>query len=428
MRKRTNRRALNIAQNLIIVCLIVSALALLLRTGLIRNDTLQAVFSTVSSSVSSPAGNDQSSIVLPLRIAAHTGGECRAWLNATTADEVFEDFGPILVEALDSAGSLSEVESEEFRLALENDSVYYDFTTTLSLSMLDQWLNGSGSSPRVSARSLLLSALQSDHVILYAWNAETDAYYRWDTAVPADSLSSTIEKQAGTTAEFAFLCGEPFTGLAPYTLICQEPVVMHDLTSSSGIPDEEIDALLTQLEFNVHSNARYTESNGTEVIVQPPQTLRIVPDGTIVYNGSTGNDIPLLTVKRSDDNATLAECTDAAWHLANALLSERLGDASLYLISVASDQDGNAEILLGYMADGIPIEFQEGYAVRIEIKANVITGFSLHLHSYALSDKSTTLLPVLQAAAAAQGAEQVELFSGYLDDGSDTLSPCWLRK
>jgi hypothetical protein len=57
-----------------------------------------------------------------------------------------------------------------------------------------------------------------------------------------------------------------------------------------------------------------------------------------------------------------------------------------------------------------------------------ITTFTLHLRSYSLTDKTGTLLPVLQAAAAAQDVGAPELFSGYYDDGSDTLPPAWLRR
>lgn len=426
MRKKNKRRLQGAVQNIIIVCLIVSAVFLFSRTGLIQPDTLNHFFSGVSQPSSSPQ-DQKINVQQPIHIAVRVGSECTGWLNETSSGEIFEDFGPLLTEALGSASTVTSVDETEFRRALENDSVYYDFTATLPLPLLEQWLGGSDESPLSSARALLLSSLQDNSAVLYSWNPDNDTFYRWNTTVPADSLLSAAEKHTGSALEFAFLSDAPYNNLAPYTLICQDRTTLYELSAKTVAQAECESEILTALEFNIHSNSRYPESNGTEVIVQGMRTLRFVPDGTVLYSGSE-DGVPLLNVEHQDENATLAECTDAAWQMASTLLRNHLGDASMYLRSVSTDGNGNAEVLFGYMVVGYPVVFQDDYAVKIQIENNTITSFSLHLRSYTLTEKSSTLLPVLQAAAAAQDENAHELFCGYYDDGSDALLPCWLRR
>ncbi len=424
---KSKRRLPNALQNALILLLLASALFLVLRTGLIRTDALDGMFAAPS------AGAPQSTEALtgapqPIHIAARTGGACSAWLNETTGGNVFEDFAPPLAEALASAANSTAVDETEFRRALENDSIYYDFTTSLPLSLLSRVLGSSmAENSSLSARVLLLSSLQDATAALYAWDPEQNAYCRWDTGVPSDSLSETAQRHSGSAAEFAFLLDAPYSALSPYTLLYTGAAETPNNLTAKGAAEDEVNELLTALEFNVHSNTRYPESNGTEVIVQGTHTLRLAPDGTASYSG--GTDIPaLLRVEYAGESATLSECADAAWHVASTLLASRIGDATLYLRAAESDGDGSAKIEFGYLLDGYPILFPEDCAVKMQIENNAITAFTLHLRAYTRSDAADALLPVLQAAAAAQGADAPELFRGYYDDGSDTLPPRWLRR
>lgn len=425
MRKPYNRHLRNAVQNTLIAALVLSALVLLLRTNLIRSDALGDMFSSVTTSVAPPESSAVP-VQIPVHIETRTGNQCQAWLNETTAGEVFGDFGALLLEGLGSVHDAAISSAEEFCRALENDNIYYDFTTTLPLPLLAHWLDDSSNAPQMQAQALMLSAAQDGTVTLFAWNSTADAYTRWRTSISAESLRSTAERHSGTQAEFAFLSGAPYDTLAPYTLICQERVTLPVLSAATIVEAEE-DALLTHLEFNVHTNSRYPESNGTEVIVQGMRTLRLSPDGIVRYDGGD-ESVSLLCVEHAGEYATEQECADAAWKLANALVAPYLGDASLYLLSSTIDQKGSGELLFGFMVQGVPIVSGDSYAMRVEMAENSITAFTVHLRSYTLTEQTLTLLPVLQAAAAAQGETPGTLFFGYYDDGSTALNPVWLRR
>ena len=288
MMRPADRHVQNRIQNVLIVCLVLSALFLLSRTELIGPDTFNRLFtSSVYSTENTNAS--QTSAQLPVRIAVRTGGVCQAWTGETTGGNVFEDLGPLLTEALGSASDGRTVDEKEFQRALENNSIYYDFTTTLPLSLLD----GSANAPQTPARALLLSSLQDGSVTLYGWDPEHDAYYCWSTTVTAETLSSAAERHSGESAEFAFLSGESYQALAPYTLISQARQTLPELSVASVLSSAECDQILMQLEFNVHSNSRYTESDGTLVINQTALYITAAPKPMRLYSGQSTPAKPL---------------------------------------------------------------------------------------------------------------------------------------
>ena len=98
MMRPADRHVQNRIQNVLIVCLVLSALFLLSRTELIGPDTFNRLFtSSVYSTENTNAS--QTSAQLPVRIAVRTGGVCQAWTGETTGGNVFEDLGPLLTEA-----------------------------------------------------------------------------------------------------------------------------------------------------------------------------------------------------------------------------------------------------------------------------------------------------------------------------------------
>ena len=426
MRKTCNHGMRNTVQNIVIVCLILSALFLLMQTRLIHTDTLHSFFSTVSPSTAAPVSGEKLSYSFPVRMTVRRDNECYTWLNETTAGEVFEDLGSVLGESLGAAGNLVSVRESEFRHALENDSVFYDFTTSVPLPLLAQRLSIAGSSPRTSIRALLLSGMHDNTLTLYAWDAERDHYYRWNTSLPADTLFAATEKHEGQPAEFAFLCNPPYDALTPYTPVPKERPALREASSVSTVDERTEGALLTRLEFNVHSNARYPESNGAEVIVQGSRTLRFSLDGTVTYSGDA-ESIPLLTVKHGEEDATLSEVVQSAWYAVSTLLSDGGSNVGLTLHSAEIQEPGSAEVTFGYLLDGYPVIFQNGPAATVQIQDNHIVHFTLHLREYTLTDKTRRLLPVSHAAAAVTKEMPVDLFPGYYDDG-EALSPCWLQE
>ena len=425
MRRRNKHLARNAVQNAVILLLIANALFLIFCTGLVRPDSFDRVLRTVSSPAGDQTG-DAPSAALPLHVAVRSGGQCRVWMNETTDGDLFEDLGSLLIEALGSAQDGAAVSEAEFRRALENDAVYYDFTVSLPLRILTGWIGSTETDFQHSARALLLSGLKSDTLTLYAWDGASGSYYRWSTAIPSGDLLTNTDKYTGSAAEFAFLCDAPYDTLAPYTFVFSDRLVLADLSASAALDESAKSSIMTALDFNIHSSSSYyTESNGAEVISQGSRTLRFSPDGSVAYSGGA-EDVPLLQLEQSGETPTLAECSSAALNAANTLTGGRLGSAALYLSSAEADQRGNATVAFDYTVNGYPVVFPNRHAVEITIENGVITSISIQMRTYTALETTTALMPALQATAALPADAPAELFPGYYDDGGDALQPCWL--
>ena len=406
MRRRNKHLARNAVQNAVILLLIANALFLIFCTGLVRPDSFDRVLRTVSSPAGDQTG-DAPSAALPLHVAVRSGGQCRVWMNETTDGDLFEDPGSLPIEALGSAQDGAAVSEAEFRRALENDAVYYDFTVSLPLRILTGWIGSTETDFQHSARALLLSGLQSDTLTLYAWDGTSSSYYRWSTAIPSGDLLTNTDKYTGSAAEFAFLCDAPYDTLAPYTFVFSDRLVLADLSASAALDESAKSSIMTALDFNIHSSSSYyTESNGAEVISQGSRTLRFSPDGSVAYSGGA-EDVPLLQLEQSGETPTLAECSSAALNAANTLTGGRLGSAALYLSSAEADQRGNATVAFDYTVNGYPVVFPNRHAVEITIENGVITSISIQMRTYTALETTTALMPALQAGP---GREFVETY------------------
>jgi len=177
------------------------------------------------------------------------------------------------------------------------------------------------------------------------------------------------------------------------------------------------------LGFNPYTNSRYTESNGTEVIVDGDHSLRILPGGRIRYQGGSES---MVSIESESAVPTLQEAVSGISTLLNQLLSGISGDASLYLLDI--QQFGNATTLkFGYQYNGIPIRFSDGAsAAQVRLSGNAVTSLSLYFRQYTAGSDSSLLLPLPQAIAIAAKQPGKELFLGYTDNGGNSASAGWL--
>ena len=217
-------------------------------------------------------------LAAPVRVAV-TGSYGRYGSAAmTTGDREFADpLGRCLAEALGSARDYAECTEAEFLAALEAPSIYYDFLSPLPLPVLSMLTGGGAAEESISARRLILSGVGGG-VSLYLWDGG-EIYLRAGTAASRESLQQTAGEYEQGGAVFALDFG---ADLAPCSLLPKEPPELPMLTAGDALPDTN--GLLTAIGFNPRVRTRYLESNGTELIADGSQTLRIRPDRTVFYN------------------------------------------------------------------------------------------------------------------------------------------------
>ena len=204
------RRMIDLFQNLLITLLSVSAVLLFARTQMysLEDSFLDNLFDAPAASAGSTMRPDQmgtAPLSVPVRVAISGEGVYGRYgdLTLTTSDETFAPLSTLLTEAMGSAYDLSASSGSEFLAALSRTSVYYDFLSTLPVSVLADLAEVPASDNAISARYLVIAAGQNDTAQLLMWDGER-TYLRFETAVSAVDLDAVVNRYELGSAHFAF--------------------------------------------------------------------------------------------------------------------------------------------------------------------------------------------------------------------------------
>lgn len=411
------RRRVDLAQNLLIFALSVSALLLLAWTQRLTwtGDTgLSRLFP--SNLPEAVAPSELASLPMPVKLVI-TGAYGRFGdLFAVTTEEAFAEPGGLLREALGSAGEPKPCGEADFRAALAEESVYYDFQTVLPLSVI-AGLVGGDAPAEYSARRLLLAS-EGETSALYFTNGEV--YYRCAAKTAATDLRELAGGYQLSGAAFAYELEQD--ALEPYTLFLTEELPACPVLSARDLSGD-VDGLLTALGFNPGTRDRYTESTGTLVVREGERTLRVQTDGTAVYDSGGTTD---LRIAGGEASPSLDKAIMGGYQFFSRLLPD--SGAALCLRS-ALRQDGNWVLTFDCQYDGVLIRRGGGgAALTVGLEGGSIAWFSLYLRSYSAGEENSRLLPLVQALAIARRYQGKELNIRYIDAGASSVSGNWLAE
>lgn len=421
------RKWMRLTQNLAIIALSVSAVFLLLQvisfaTG--QDGDIESLLPGTAFPDEGPTHSlDLTGLPSPVSLMATWDYGRSGHLMADPDDSNTQAAISLLQEAMGSADTPKSVNEETFRQALSRPGIYFDYTNPLPVSVVAAQY-GISFDPRVQARYFLVALEEDQSVCLYFWDGE-GKIYQYGTAVTATAVTDAVSAFQANSALFAYEAGETMAHLDPYTILTD---VREINTVSSAIPAAlDMDSLLERLDFNPHTNSRYPQSDGTEVVVEAPRTLRVQTDGTVIYTGDTEEVSELYTVATAGETPTEEEGVLAVRQLLEELLSdEDMGDAVLYCSGVETNEDGMI-VWFDYMVDGIPVYFADGTsAMEAEITDHTITAFRLKCRQYMLQEDTYTMLPLPLATAVVSVYEGGCLSIGYINRGSEEVLPSWM--
>ncbi len=414
-------RIRNWLQNTLIVLLSLSALFLFSKTQFFQlgaaasSGTWQRITSPIGDASGNAAVSD--SLSAPVRTAI-TGEYGRyGSVSLTTGEESFIPIKTLLREVLGSAHSQTDTTAAAFLAALDSASVYCDFLNVLPVNYIADLMGASIVESDLAARALA-AAEKDEAVILYLWDGGTH-YYQCATAVQPSTLSDVLEHFELGVSTFAF---EHTDGagqsLNPLSLFPDPLPELPQLTALDAAVSDE--TLLTALDFNPHTNSRYLDAGGAQVVVEGDRVIRIAGSGAFSY---TSGGETTLRVKSAGALPTPSEAVTGALSLLEPLLPT--GSARLYLTEWR--QTGTeTHLTFGYQMDGVPIRFADGSAAaEVTLADNVIAALSLRPRQYSAAGSLSLLLPLTQAIAIVGGAN-AELSIGYADTGVYPLSAAWL--
>ena len=423
---KLNKKAIDFLQNVTLLLLLGSALFLITRLPIaqdIWDDHTTGLLDASVATTNTQRPGDLSSSIGSIHLVAtgdkEYGRFSQLYLDPETP--VFSELIPLFREALGSAVDSGSVADSVLQGALDYPGFFLDMTSALPIQIIAAWL-GESTALDLEVMALALTTEAGDNATLYLCCSD-QTILQYSTALPSSAILSAMDAFSPNGGSFAF--ESVHSGLAPYTVLANEISALSNMYAA--LPDGySAYNLLTALDFNAHTNSRYTERNGTEVIEESPRTLRISPDGTVNYSGDEDATSPLYLVSHTGETASAAETLLSGIELASALTAGT--DAGALFLYAQTETDDGWHLAFHYELNGIPVLLSGGKpALSITIRNNVIIAFTYCCRSFTASEESAPLLPPAMAAAIAAEGSGTDLSLGYIDTDPDLLAAQWLN-
>jgi len=427
-------RLIDIAKNITIVLLSVSAILLLLKITINGPDSLfgslEGIFSSSSGTgaVNLPDSESSGLTADPvyILITAENGSHYAVKYDSKSKDKLNSQFSAYLGEALGTSGKPTEISSETWREALSGSGVFFDYLYPQPLSAIASWLGFemSGEASDKVARRFFLGS-DDGRVFLCFLSEDDGRIYRCSTSMSFSSLEPKIAGCPIGSANFAFELGEAYAKLDPYFIFSHESCSLREVTVSDPVR-EGFDnvALLGYFGMNSRVASEYQENNGSVAYVDGDKSLRIESSGKVVF--STTGDSGLY-LNSSSSGLSAEDCISACYEIVKNSIGLTSGDSAIGLVGITdASSPSSCTVSFGYFVDGIPVILPEGvYAATFQISGGAIVKAELYFRKYTFSGSTINAPPETQAAAIAQstGGEPVLTY----EDKTVSVGCTWIN-
>ena len=416
-----HRRKVERMKTLVIIVLSVSAVIMLLQVQPFFStegnplDIIRNIISNIRNDSYSEI-NEMDNITdganIPLRMAyVSSGGRCVLQYSMEELESNYASIATLLGEAIGSANQLSVTDESEWREKLLEPGVYLDYIGAIPIGVLAEWVGASSPDefPQINVRRLLLIK-QGESADLYFKDEGSGIYYTCHTEVRFNDVEQALDStMTPNDGMFAFEMESGYDNIDSYTLFSGTWPEISSFSITSPLQSvEEQERLMTELGFNPDSEARYEESDGTNVIVESNAVLRFTAAGNVQYRG-TSESMNLEFNANEDLGAAIS------W--ARRLLTTCSGVGEQYAYLVSAQQVGDTiTICFNWSIQGVPLSLGGNkYAMSVTITDGVVRTMEMNLRSCMQSDTENTLLPEELAAAAVTNNGELMLYYG--EDG-----------
>ena len=414
----------NFFQNIALVVLSVTAVLLLMQFPMLDGVISGQMRALLSAPENSEQKNvDLSTAITAVHLVVTDAMEFGRYtqINAPSEGAEFQRLEPLLRGAIGSAATGREATHAEFRTALKSPSVYVDLTAVLPVSVVAEWL-GEEFDGEYEIRALALTTVRETALLFFLCADGT--IVRCESALTSSAVREVAGVFSPNGGQFGYESG--YDTLAPYTVLVQKMNAMTQMSASIPAGYSAYN-LLTALNFNAHSNSRYFESSGTEVVMQAPHFLWIGTDGAVHYSSDGEVTDGLYRIACAGENPTAVEALRGAYVLACAL-SEGVDAAPLSLDSVEKTETGWI-VNFCYRLNGVCVRLSdERQALKVVVQGDTIAEFDYFCRVYEPTQESVVLLPPAMAVAIASMHDGAELTLAYVDNGAGVHGAGWFAK
>ncbi len=421
MRKKI---VINFLQNVALLTLTVTAVLLLMHFPMLEGivgGQMRAILSVPENSVQRTVNLTGVIPSVHLVVTAETEFGRYTQMYASTEGTEFQRLRSLLRGAIGSVAERREATHAEFRNALETPGIYVDLTTALPGAVVAAWL-GESLAVEDNIRALALTTVR-ETVLLFLLR-EDGSLLRCECALTSSAVREITALFSPNGGQFAY--ESAYRTLAPYTVLVQSinSVPQMGVSIPAGYSSYN---LLTALHFNAHTNSRYFESSGTEVIMQAPHFLWVGTDGAVHYSSDGEVTDSLYRIACAGELPSAVEALEGAYYLAMALRDGT--DAAPLSLERMEKTERGWTVDFCYRLDGVRMRLgQERAALRVVIEGDTITEFDYYCRAYTPTQEEGILLPPNMAVAIAAQHEGAVLTLAYVDIGAGVHSAHWFAE
>lgn len=419
MMEKLSRKRLDRIENILIALLTCTALFLVGKTGL-----FQAVTGPENGQGGAIAFSGFQGMVLsretPVGMMTQTAqGRYGVHYDQQAADDLYHSgLDEVLIQSLAAMDDPKPVSQEAWQQAITQAEswVCYDFLYNVAFDSSQREQEG---------RIFLVTAKDGRVEETYYYNQETGEYAGGRLRDGEIPLPEVLDRLTPNGGQFAFevegLTLPACMMILPQAPACRVYQVSNPLADLDGAAR---DGLLEKLDFNIRASSVYESADGT-VIREGTDTLRLQKDGMVSFHGSDSGDVRYRALSPGHTDLRIK-----AEEILDQILADIPGDGRMCCQSVEVLDDGSVELTFCCLLDGAEVRlWKEGWAARFVFRGMDLSSFEICLRQYQATETTCAVLPVRQAAAAAEAMGQAgkELQLCYRDDGSgDRLSAVWV--
>lgn len=346
----------------------------------------------------------------PVAVSVRNGaGRYTAMWDFDRLDEIYDDLGGILGQAMDTASAPETVDAEQLETALAGVSAWFDYEGSLPAGMLAAWLDAEMEIEPDTPISAVVLAVEGEQTALYLLG---DTTIRTHTEADPETLDFMLSEYYPDGSSFAFETELPLPRLH---LLPGDDLSVSAVYRSGAVTERTLDRVATDLGFNPYGDTNYTDAAGDTYFTEQGGTLQIKRSGRLVLTSTTAHR---FTAADNQPN-TLAE---EARRLVELTAGDTLGDARLYLTEITA-QGEETVLTFRHIINGIPVEVAGGPGARVTFTGTAVTKLELQLVTFTVQDQPRHVLPPVQAMALLPEGSELRLI--YSDSGDTTVNVGW---
>lgn len=410
-------------RNALIVVLVVG---MMVQCGLLWSQVLtrdSIPWSSLRARVTASAGDavetDNEAAAMPIRFAARSAdGMYGIQYNTDGLRTAYEQTADIWAQVLAQAAAPTPASTAEYRTALRGELILMEYDGSVPLDILSGWLDCALQEELTEIRIGTAALCKVDGgYALYLRDSTSGALYCAQTQLEDERFDAVT--QQFTPNDCVLAAEEDNTAVSPDLLYFRESETF-DVLSFGAYDGGTIDVILQAfgMDTTAAQDSAYTTEDGVQVYTSGANTLRMLRDGSVQYNG-TG-----VRLSASHGHDRLMQYVQTGYELTTAALGALDSGATPVLTNAYTDADsGRYVAVYGIQVNGVPVDNAvTGYFARYEFEGDAMVRANLALRTCQTTGETIAVMPERQAAASLTGQVDAALSLRYIDSAKGTAS------